>query len=153
LKARSNVKALRNKWLLGTAAAVVVIAAGAPLAAWLVGGSGSAGAKVDVAQNLTAAPAEATSALHPGATGDLAFTVTNLNPFAVRVTGATFGAASGCSSPAVTVTGDVPETVVAASGGIATINVDVAMGNSSDDCQGKQITIPVVSIAAESTAS
>jgi hypothetical protein len=140
---------LKKKWPVAIAAAIVVVGTGIALAAWLLGGSGSAGAKVDSAQNLTAAPAEATTALYPGAEGDMAFTVSNPNPFAVKVTDATFGDATGCDVPAITVTGEVAETTIAA-GGEETISVDITMGDSSTDCQGADLTIPVTSISAES---
>jgi hypothetical protein len=143
---------LKRKWPVAIAAAVAIVITGVVLASWLIGGSGSAGARVDSALDLTAAPAEATSALYPGAIGDLAFEVTNPNPFEVEVTDAVFGDATGCTTPAITVTGDVDDTLVAANG-TATINVEITMGDSSDDCQGQDLTIPVTSITATSTAS
>jgi hypothetical protein len=142
---------LNIKWPVVIAASVVVLGAGVALAVWQLGGSGNARADVATAQNLTASPATPTTPLYPGGEGDLAFTVTNPNDFDVEVTGATFGTpvAEGCTNPAVTVSGSVQATVVPA-GDTADINVGVTMGDSSSDCQGKSLTIPVNTITAVS---
>jgi hypothetical protein len=145
---QSRPKKLVPAAFVGSAAAVSAVVA---VAFWLLGGAGSAAAGVTSALDLRSSDAVATSALYPGADAELAFTVSNPNPFRVRVTGATFDleGASGCSDPALRLTGSVPATTIAGRGSVD-VSVAVRMGSSSNDCQGAALSIPVTSISASS---
>lgn len=69
------------------AMALVVSTAGVGYAVWTVSGTGQGSAKATTAVNLTVAPGSATGQLYPGGDGDVEFSVTNNNDYAVTVTG------------------------------------------------------------------
>jgi hypothetical protein len=125
---------------------------GVAMAQWTTSGSGSGQAKALSAVNLVVTARAGTADLYPGFTqGDVYFTVTNPNPYPVRMTSATFGAVTSsniplCPSTNVTVaatasglTLDIPAGSVGTNLSIADV---VSMGLSAPDgCQGKDFTI------------
>ncbi len=77
---------------LAAVAAVALVAAGGALAYYRVGGGGSGGASIGSPSELSiVARIPATGLLRPGATGEVDATITNPNPFSVRVNSLVLG--------------------------------------------------------------
>ena len=140
-------------------AVVALLAVGAlAYAAWTVNGSGTGAASATSALNLTLTPGSPSSALYPGATGDVATTIANPNPFPVHVTSVALntaqgtngfqvdGAHSGCNIATLSFTTqtnggsgwDIPAN--------GSLDIDpansIAMGSGANDsCQGAAFTV------------
>ena len=90
----------------GILAAVVVLAAttGVAYAVWTVGGSGAGSGAATVANNLTLTaltPSGAAASLYPGGpAASVYFQVANPNPFAVTITGLTWGTPTSLNTTA-----------------------------------------------------
>jgi hypothetical protein len=82
-------KMTKRSAIVASAVAVAVVGAGAAWAAWNLSGTGSANATAGSAEPLTVSNITVTS-LTPGVTGNVTLTVSNPNPFPVKVTGFTF---------------------------------------------------------------
>jgi hypothetical protein len=113
---------MKKRWIIGTATvtAAVLIGGGIAFAAWTVTGSGSGSGAAAVAQSLTltaSTPTGAGANLYPGGpAGSVDFTVTNPNPFAVTITGITWGtpvslSTSLCASTNISLDASAPTTV------------------------------------------
>ena len=143
----------RNRIVLLTLIAGVVVG-GVAIGAWNATGSGTGYAKARSSSSLTLGDASAstTADLYPGATGAVKITVTNPNPFPVRITsdkgvacnsstGVTFSPQTGLSLALAASTTDT-----------FTLSGAVSMSNASDNsCQGAVFSIPV-DVAAVSNA-
>jgi hypothetical protein len=133
-------------------------------AAWTVNGTGTGAASATSAVNLSLAPGSPSDALFPGASADVATTISNSNPFPVHVTAialdsgqgsagfAVDGGHSGCNintlSFAAQTNGgsgwDIPAN--------DSIDVDasdaIAMGaGANDSCQGAAFTVYLTATA------
>lgn len=129
--------------VVGACTAGLLLGTGTAVAYWTATGSGTgaASARTMVVPTVSAGT-PATAQLYPGSTGgDLTVQATNTNPFPVTVMLAPSTSASGCTAPAITFSGgsfDLP----ASSGTVSrTIAGSVSMGDSSNDCQGKVISV------------
>lgn len=132
-----------------------LVAASLVYAAWTSSGSGSGTAKATSAQSLTTIDASATTTatLYPGATGNVRITISNPNPYPVRVTSVTGNGAitadaghSSCTTTGVSFADQTGQTIdIAANGQTSvTLNNAASMSNASDNgCQGATFTIPV----------
>jgi hypothetical protein len=111
-----------KKLSIGIAAIVIGLAlgGGVAFAAWSTSGSGSGAGAATVAQSLVVTPVTPTGAnasIYPGGLAGPAFvTITNPNPYAVTVTGLSYGTptstdTSTCPSSNVSLTGSAPTTV------------------------------------------
>jgi hypothetical protein len=111
-----------KKLYLGIAAATAAIALGGGIAfaAWTVAGGGSGSGAATVVQSLTVnpvTPSGVNASLYPGGpAGPVFFTITNPNPFAVTVTGLSYGSAtstntSSCPTSNISVDAGAPTTV------------------------------------------
>ena len=154
---------------------VVLASAGvsAAYAAWSINGLGAAGAKAGTAVALTATTSTpsgaSTDLLYPGLSNHLSVTITNPNPFSVRVASislATQTAPTSVVSPAnvscTTLTALVTTSAVSltglsipiaanASATYVTTTSPVAMGLGSDDgCQGAAFTFPNATVTGAS---
>lgn len=147
---------------------VTLLTGGTAYAYWSASGTGSSTATAGTATAISASPATVASGLYPGATGVAGLmTVSNPNPFPVKVSAATPGTitadsahvSAGCITTGVTtpsVTTTLPLTVPAATttngvvtNGTANIAFTVGMDNtSSSPCQGATFTIPFSVTAA-----
>ena len=151
--------------IAAVAAAALLVAGAVAYAAWSVGGSGSGTASATSAVDLTLSAGTPSSALYPGASGDVDSTVANSNPFPVHVsavaldtTKGTNGFAvdaghSGCNLSSLSFTTatnsgagwDIPASSssdVDASGAIA------MSGAANDFCQGATFTVYLTATAA-----
>jgi hypothetical protein len=112
----------RKKLLIGTAAAIGALGAGSGVAfaVWTLGGSGSGSGAATVASSLTitqVTPTGAAANIYPGGPpGAVWFTVANPNPFAVTITGITWGTPTSnnpttCPNSNISIDGSAPTTV------------------------------------------
>jgi hypothetical protein len=110
-------------------------------------GSGTAG--TGTAQNLTglSATASISSLIYPGASADLVLKVHNPNSRAVVISAvAASGSATGCTTPAITVSVSSGLSLTVPAGGdlAVTLTNVAAMGvGASTDCQGATISVPL----------
>lgn len=153
---------LPRKLFFVLAAVAALVVTGILLAAWSTSGSGNGYAKAGTASALTVndASASTTADLYPGANGTVKLSVTNPNPFAVRITAVTKQAAgtitsdkgAACNaSTGVTFNNQTGLTLDLAANTTSTFSLAnaVSMSNASDNsCQGAVFTIPVDVTAA-----
>jgi len=138
------------------ALAAALGAAGIAVAAWLSSGSGrpgvSAGNALAPTTSTVAGSAVTSGLLVPGATGTAIVTVTDPNPYKVRLlTIAANGAATAtggtgtCATTGVTFTAQQPGVTLAPGAGTTlTLAGAVAMSTASETgCQGATFTVPV----------
>lgn len=132
--------------------------AGAVYAVWSASGSGTGAGGALVAQSLVVTavtPSGAGDSLYPGGpAGWVYFTVKNPNPYAVNITGFSWGAPvssdpTACPSTNFTLDGSAPTTTsipVAAnttSGAFQVFNIIDLSHSAPNGCQGVGVTIPV----------
>jgi hypothetical protein len=148
----------------GAAALAVLAGAGVAYAAWTASGTGTAGAKATTFQPLTVSAGATTALLYPGGSADAVVSITNPNPFPVKITqigqdttpgkyvssdqGASCTDASGSTHPTgvtlTTATGTPLASVPANSSAPVTLTGKVTMSAASDNgCQGATFAIPV----------
>ncbi len=142
----------------GTVVAGTALGGGIAFATWSVNGSGEGGAAATVVQNLVVTaitPSGAGAALYPGGpAGWVYMTIHNPNPFAVTVTGISWG------TPLSTDTTTCPNANISLDPGApSAINVPIAANTTSaavqvfnvldlahsapDGCQGVGFDVPV----------
>lgn len=158
---------MNRKHLTRPAAIAVIallVAGSLAYAAWSVNGSGTGSASAASAINLSLTPGSPSDSLFPGASGDVATTITNSNPFPVHVTAITLdsgqgtagfavdGGHSGCNINTLSFSAqtnggsgwDIPAN--------DSIDVDaadaIAMGSGANDsCQGAAFTVYLTATA------
>jgi len=140
----------RGAALIAASTAVAVVAvASVGYAFWLASGSGSGAAKATTALPLgvVAGTVPASAHLYPGATGDVVFSVTNLNPYNVQVTAASLSSVTGvagCLAGHFTLNpGTVaPVTINVSSTGTVTVTGGITMNLTAPDaCQGVTVAV------------
>jgi len=149
----------RGKKIGAIAAFVAVVAGGgAAWALWSAGGTGSGRTTALTAQSITVTAATGPASLYPGATdGDITFTLTNPNPYPVRMTAMTSGAITSsnpaCATTNITVapaTGLTLDVAANATTGLQSINNVVSMvAGAPDACQGVTFTITLTLTGAQ----
>lgn len=82
---RSALEGRRLLGLVGSLAIVGLVAATAAGAYWTLRGSGSGSASIETVASVTVNPGTATTELYPGASGDVAVSISNGNTFRVFV--------------------------------------------------------------------
>lgn len=152
---------------LAIVTAVTVAAAGAgsgiAFAVWTVTGSGTGGAAATVAQGLTVTavtPTGNAATLYPGGpAGPVSFQVANPNPFAVTITGLTWGTpisnnTTNCASSNISLDPSAPTSVsisIPANGTSPTVVVpgvlDLAHA-AGNGCQGQSFSVPITAVLA-----
>jgi hypothetical protein len=160
-----KLKNSRKRVLAASALVLGVSIVGVAIAAWTTGGSGSGQASAGSASSMAISAGTPSSSLFPGASADVAATVSNPNPYAVHVSSVSLGTItvdaghSGCNTASLSVTSpqsnggsgwDVP----AKSGGVnGSLNLDLAnaisMDNTANDsCQGATFTVALIATGA-----
>lgn len=153
---------MRKKLLFrGIAGGVIAIAisAGVAVAVWSASGSGTGSALAYTAQSVTVnavALTSSASSLFPGGpAGNVYFTVTNPNPYAIKITNVAWGTPvstnpSACPSSVISVDPSAPTSglnlTVPANGTSAAVQVNSVLdlsSTASDGCQGNEFTVPV----------
>lgn len=121
-----------KKRLIAVAAvtAAVAIGGGIAFAAWTASGNGSGSGAATVAQSLVVTaetPSGANASLYPGGpAGPIFFTVNNPNPYAITLTGITYG------TPTSTNTGSSASTNIALDAGApTTISLNIPANSTS----------------------
>lgn len=144
-----------KKAFVAVAASVAAVGAGGgvALAVWTVSGTGSGTAGATVAQTLVVTSAAPTASLYPGGpAGAVYFTVQNPNPFAVTVTGVTWGTpvslnTTTCPSANVVLDASAPTTVsisVPANTTTATLSIPGVLDmlhTAPNGCQGVEFNV------------
>lgn len=157
----------RKKLIIGIAAVTGALGAGSGVAfaVWTIGGSGSGTGAATIASSLTVTaytPTGAAANLYPGGpAGQVDFQVANPNPFAVTITGVTWGSpastnTTSCATSNIALDGSAPTTVsisVPANATAGTVyNVPGVLDlahTATNGCQGVAFTIPMTVTATQ----
>jgi len=157
----------RKRILFGAAGALgaIIATAGIALAVWTVTGSGQGGAAATVSKSLIITPTlPANPSIQPiypgGPAGPVFYLVSNPNPFAITVTGISYGTpvsnnATTCPSSNVSIDASAPTTfstpvAANASNWAFAIPGVLDMSHSAPDgCQGVTFTVPITLTAAQ----
>lgn len=141
----------RNKVAALVIALTVMLTAGLAVALWTANGTGSGNARALTAQTITVNATTGTADLYPGFTGgDVHFTLTNTNPYAVTfdsmtpgaITSSNPGACPASNVSASSATGlSLPVGANATSGAQSIANVVSMDSGAPDGCQGVTFTI------------
>jgi hypothetical protein len=147
--------------IVGAAAiATALIGGGVAFATWSASGSGTGSAlaytEQPVTLNAIASLPAADASLYPGGpAGNVYFTVTNPNPYAVKITNITWGtpvsaSPSACASSLISIDANAPTTglsvTVPAAGTSSALEVNGVLDLSSsatDTCQGNSFNVPL----------
>ncbi len=150
-----------KKFVIAGAAVVaaVLIGGGVALATWSASGSGTGSALAYTAQpvtvNAVALTSSAASLFPGGPAGNVYFTVTNPNPYPIKITNIAWGTPvsanpAACSSSVISVDPSAPtgglSLAIAASGtsGLTQVNAVLDLSSSAlDTCQGNVFNVPV----------
>lgn len=143
----------------------LVATAGIALAVWTVGGSGSGSGAATVANNLTVTaltPSGPAASLYPGGpAAAVYFEVANPNPFAVTITGITWGTPTStnptsCPNANVTIDASAPTVVSISIPANATAGTAYSEPNVLDlshsapnGCQGVSFNVPMTITATQ----
>jgi hypothetical protein len=137
----------------------VMVSAGVVFALWSAQGTGSGRASATTAVTATVNPVDCTPSpacidLYPGFTnGDLYFTITNSNPYAITFTGMTAGTitvdadhAADCPASSITVDSPVTGLSLVAPANSTTAQLSIAdvvnmIAGAPDGCQGASFDI------------
>ncbi|MBC9734957.1 hypothetical protein [Nocardioides marmotae] len=144
----------RSKKITILASFVVLMLAGAAIAAWMITGTGNGAAKAGTAGNLTVAPGTATGDLYPGATdGDVFIRVTNTNSYPVELTTATIAGPitpAECLVTASTGPVDLSAVPTLAAGATAEVTLTdvLSMGDAPNSCQGADLVVGGITVQA-----
>jgi hypothetical protein len=149
----------------GAVAGFAATATGVAFAVWTVSGSGSGSAAATVANNLTVTavtPSGPGASLYPGGpAGQVYLTVANPNPFAVTITGVTWGTPistnpTSCASSNISVDASAPTTTSisipanATAGTAYQINGVLDLAHTAPNgCQGVAFNVPVTVSATQ----
>jgi hypothetical protein len=149
-----------SKLMIGAGAVVALSVAGVAFAAWTGSGTGSGRARATTAVVATINPVNGTADLFPGFTGgDLFFTITNPNPYAITFTSMTPGAVTvdaghpGCPANSVTVAPATGLNLASPPGPSAQLSIaDVVsmVTTAPDACQGASFDV-VLTLSGQQT--
>jgi hypothetical protein len=159
------MKLRRIPVIIAASVATVGIGTGVAFAVWTVGGSGSGAGAATVAQSLTVTavtPSGPGATLYPGGpAGQVYFQVANPNPFAVTITGLSWGTpvstdTTACASSNVSVDANAPTTASisipanATAGTAYQINGVLDLAHTAPNgCQGVGFIVPVTVTATQ----
>ncbi len=157
---RSRSLAHRRAVTVASWTVALTLPAGVGWALWSTSGTGPGAGKARTAVALTVTAGSASADLYPGGTGDLHFSVTNPNPYAVTLTAGTVSSISSvsgglgvCAASDFTLgTGTMASTAVPA-GGSTTVTLTGALSMKStagDGCQGADVVVAGTLTGAQS---
>lgn len=89
-----HTKKVRTAVVAAATGTALVMAGGVAFALWTTTGTGTGAATAGSANGLTTGTATASGTLYPGGSSTGSIVISNSNPFAVKVTSATFAAAT-----------------------------------------------------------
>lgn len=157
----------RKKMFIGIATTVAAlgVGGGVAFAVWTVSGSGSGSGAASVANSLTVTaftPTGAAANIYPGGpAGSVDFEVSNPNPFAVTITGITWGTPTSsntttCANANISLDASAPTTVSisipanATSGTVFVVPGVLDLAHSAGDgCEGVTFNIPMTISATQ----
>jgi hypothetical protein len=149
---------------IATSTAALAVGAGVAVAAWSASGSGSGSGAATVAQSLVVSPvtpAGAGASMYPGGpAGPVFFNIQNPNPYAVTITGVSWGSptstnTSSCASTNVSLDAGAPTTVsisipAASTASDVQINGVLDLAHSAGNgCQAVAFDIPMTVTGAQ----
>ncbi|HEX6489404.1 MAG TPA: hypothetical protein VF137_11120 [Candidatus Dormibacteraeota bacterium] len=149
---------------LAAATSGVLLGAGVAFAVWSASGSGTGTAAATVAQGVTligVTPTGANATLYPGGPASAVyFQVSNPNPYAITITGVSWGtpvsnSTAQCANTNISLVGSPPSAVsisVPANATSATLNVPgvlVLAHSAPDGCQGVSFNVPMTVTGTE----
>jgi len=150
---------IRKSAIVGAIVAAVLAGSGVAFATWSVSGSGTGSALANTGQTVTlnaVALTSSSASLFPGGpAGNVYFTVTNPNPYAVKITSVAWGTPvsanpSACASSLISVDASAPTTgmslTVPASGTSLPVQVNGVLdlsASATDTCQGNAFNVPI----------
>ena len=152
------VKGKRLIVATGSVVAAIAISAGVSWAVWSASGSGAGGAGAKIAQPLVVTevdPSGPGDSLYPGGPpGWVYFTVQNPNPYAVTITGLSWGTPTSnnpttCPSSNISLDPGAPTTVSISVGANSTSGAFQVLGvldlahSAPDGCQGVTFRVPL----------
>jgi hypothetical protein len=158
---------LKKRMFVGiaTLTAAIGLGSGIAFAVWTVNGSGAGSGAATVASSLTltaVTPSGAAATLYPGGpAGAVEFQVTNPNPFAVTITGLTWGTpvsqnTTNCASSNISVDAGAPTTASISIPADATASTVYSVPGVLDlshsapnGCQGVGFSIPITASATQ----
>ena len=131
------------------AAGLLSLTAGIAYGLWSASGTGPGAARAQTAQALAVSAGTAGAQLFPGSTGDVIFSVSNPNSYAVRVEAATMSAVTGtssgsCGADQFTLSSGTVTPTTIPPGGAADVTVAGAIGmvlSAPDACQGVTVSV------------
>jgi hypothetical protein len=151
--------------IIGATVVSLAVGGGVALAVWTVSGSGSGAGAATVANNLTVTaitPSGPGASLYPGGpAGQVYFTIANPNPFAVTITGLSWGTpistnTTSCPSANISLDPGAPTTASisipanATAGTAYQINGVLDMSHSAPNgCQGVAFDVPLTVTATQ----
>ncbi len=156
-----------GKFFIGGAAAVaaVLIGGGVALATWSASGSGTGSALAYSEQTVTVnavALSSGQASLFPGGpAGNVYFTVTNPNPYAIKITNVAWGTPSSgnplaCPSSVISIDANAPtgglSLTIPADGTSAAVQVNGVLdlaSTATDTCSGNSFNVPVTVSATQ----
>lgn len=151
---------IRKALVTGTVVgSVASISAGVAFALWSAGGSGSGTALAVVAQpvtvNAVALSSSAASLFPGGPAGNVYFSVTNPNPYPIKITSITWGTPTSanptaCSNAMISVDSGAPTSgfnLTIGANGTSTVSqinsvLDLS-ANAPDGCEGNEFLVPI----------
>jgi len=140
----------------GVVVGIVVLLAGAvAFAAWTSTGTGTGTATARNAQNLTI-NVSAVNGLYPTGSVNVPFTVTNPNPYAVKLSQVSLANVTvdkaGCTASVVSGANLADTDLIPAGGTTASRNFSVTMSNAAEDaCQGAVFTLTLQATGSSSS--
>lgn len=158
---------MKKKWLIavGAPVAAAALGTGVAFAVWTVQGSGTGSSAATVAQSLTVTaftPSGSGATLYPGGpAGGVDFSVTNPNPFAVTITGITWGTPTSgnptsCANSNIALDANAPTTVSisipanSTGGSVYVVPGVLDLAHSAPNgCEGQSFNIPMTVSATQ----
>jgi hypothetical protein len=155
-----------RKILIGGALATgVMLASGVAFASWSASGSGTGSALAYTAQTVTvnevALTSSAASLFPGGPAGNVYFTVTNPNPYPIKITSIAWGTPvsanpSACSSSQISVDANAPTSgfslQLPANGTSPPVQVNAVLdlsASATDTCQGNTFNVPITATGVQ----
>ncbi|MGO9557456.1 MAG: hypothetical protein ACLPQS_06330 [Acidimicrobiales bacterium] len=151
----------KRRIFIGGAAVVaaVLVGSGVAFATWSASGSGTGSALAYTEQTVTVnavALSSSAASLYPGGpAGNVYFTVTNPNPYSIKITNITWGTPTSgdptaCPNSVISVDASAPTSglsiTIPANGTSPTVEVNAVLDLSSaasDACQGNGFNVPI----------
>ena len=150
---------LRKLIIAGSVAIGSIVAGGVAYAAWSASGSGTGSALAYTAQTVTVnavALSNSASSLFPGGpAGNVYFTVTNTNPYPIKITNIAWGTPTSnnptsCPNSMISVDASAPTSgfslSIPANGTSSSIQVNSVLdlsASATDGCQGNGFSVPM----------